>query len=68
MARLVKIALESGHHQTVEVADDYKLHDALVTAESPSAWVIIPTATGGVFAARAGLILSIACEDNGGSA
>jgi hypothetical protein len=71
MARQVKLDMDSGHHQTVTVPEGFKIHDVLITAESPSAWVIIPTVTGGAFAARAGTILSIAVEDdevvNGGS-
>ena len=63
MGRLVKLTLESGYSQTVRVADNYKIHDALVTAESPSSWVIIPSDTGGAFAARAATIISIAMED-----
>ena len=53
MARLVKPTLEDG----------YKIHDALVSAESPNAWVIIPSDTGGAFCARAATIISIAVED-----
>jgi hypothetical protein len=63
MARLVKIDMDSGHHQTVKAPDSFKVHDVLVSAEQPNAWVIIPTETGGFFCTRAGTILCLAVED-----
>lgn len=63
MAKLVKIDLDTGHHQTVKAPNSFKVHDVLLASDTATAWVIIPTVTGGFFCMRAGTIQAIAVED-----
>lgn len=68
MAKLVKLDFENDHHVTLRAPSTFKVHDVLVDANQPGAWLAIPTEKGGYFCTRAGLVTSIAVEDDDAAA
>lgn len=66
MAARIKITLNDGTFQAIEVAEDYKLGDAVLTLQHPGQWVLIEH-TKGQFAARAGEVAALYLERDGDS-